>query len=184
MAGWLVDTSAWSRRQDAGVAQELAALAAEPGGLWLSPPVLLELLREPQGDSVAGERATLLKLMKVASVNNETFRLAADAMERLAQHGPEGHRLPVTDLVTAAIAHQLDMGVAHCDGDYELLANHSGFTFKQHKIDVPVPVGGHPATKQRALRKELAQILHHVPAPEAEAFLEKIVHDARKLYYS
>jgi predicted nucleic acid-binding protein len=76
-------------------------------------------------------------LLKLAPVDEKTFALAADAMEQLALHQPESHRLPVTDLVTAAIAHQREMGVVHCDGDYELLAQHSGLTFTQRKIAVP-----------------------------------------------
>lgn len=181
MAGWLVDTSAWSRRGHKDVADELAKLAGEEGGLWVSPPVLLELLREPQHGAVATERHQLLGLLKLAPSDDRTFTLAADAMEQLALHGAEAHRLPLTDLVTAAVAHQLKLGVAHCDGDYELLAEHSGLDFKHHKIKIPPPKGQHPAARQRELRKQLAQTLHLKPPADAEAFLVKANKDADKL---
>lgn len=181
MAGWLVDTSAWSRRHLEPVADELTELAADPGGLWVSPPVLLELLREPQGTAVSEERETVLAILKLAPVDNETFALAATAMEQLALHQPEAHRLPVTDLVTAAIAHQRELGVVHCDDHFELIAEHSGLAVGQHRIEVPPPARAHPAASQRELRRELAQILHTIPHAKAEAFLATTVAAAKKL---
>ncbi|HVE68103.1 MAG TPA: PIN domain-containing protein [Solirubrobacteraceae bacterium] len=179
MARWLVDTSAWSRRDVPEVAGELKAILDADGELVLSPPVLLELLRGPQGERVAEERAALVNAMEVLSVDDETFRLAADVMETLACYDAEGHRLPVTDLITAALAHQAGCGVVHCDGDYEQIAEHGNLNFEHHRIAIPTARGEHPvAGRQRALKRELFQVVHQMEVADAEAFLEKAVDDA------
>lgn len=178
---WLIDTSAWARRDVTAVKEQLGELLSEDDELALSPPVLLELLRGPQGEEVARERALLTGMMITLPADEETFRLATWAMEHLAAHAPEGHRLPVTDLVTAALAHRHRCGVVHCDGDYEQIAEHGGLSFPHRKIEIPdTPTGAHPdAGGQRALKKELGQLLHRMPASQAEVFLERVVGEAR-----
>ncbi len=178
---WLIDTSAWARRDVTEVRDQLDELLSEDGELALSPPVLLELLRGPQGEEVAREHARLTGMMVTLPADEETFRLAAEAMERLAAHAREGHRLPVTDLVTAALAHRHHCGVVHCDGDYEQIAEYGGLSFPHRKIGISdSPTGAHPVARgQRALKKELGQLLHQMPAIQAEAFLERVVEEAR-----
>lgn len=178
---WLVDTSAWSRRDLPEVQEQLAALVADGGELVLSPAVLLELLRGPQHEEVAKERATLTTAMKTIPTDERTFELAADAMEQLALHEAEAHRLPVADLVTAALAHQHDCGVLHCDGDYEEIAEYGGLAFERHQITVLPAKAGTPAVagKQRALKKELAQLMHQMEVADAEEFLGRVVEQAR-----
>ena len=131
---WIVDTSAWARRDDPAVKQQLHALLSAGGELVLSPAVLLELLRGPQGDQVAEERESLTTAMTTLAADAETFELAAGSMQRLALHAAEAHRLPVTDLVTAALAHQHDCGVAHVDGDYAQIAEHGGLTYQHRRL--------------------------------------------------
>lgn len=183
---WIVDTSAWAHRDVPGVAEQLAHLLEEDADseFVLSPSALLELIRGPQGEDVATERTALEADLEVLAVDAETYRLAANAMVALALHAAEAHRLPIPDLVTAALAHQHGCGVAHIDIDFEILAEHSGLTFQQRRIDLPPPGDGsgavHPvAADQRALVKELRQLLHRKPAADAEAFLAGAVQQLR-----
>jgi predicted nucleic acid-binding protein len=179
---WVVDTSAWARRDNPAVRQQLNALLDEGGELVLSPAVLLELLRGPQGQQVAEERESLTAAMTTLAADAQTFEIAAGAMERLALHAPEAHRLSVADLVTAALAHQHECGVAHVDGDYEQIAEHAGLTYKHRRLALNAEGGEqHPmAGRQRALKKELAQLLHQLSTRDAEALLERVVQEARE----
>ena len=81
------------------------------------------------------------------TVDDETFSLAATAMEQLARSSFEGHRLPIADLVTAALAHQHRAGVLHLDSDYPVIAEHGGLEFETREVCQPrdlEAVGGHP----------------------------------------
>lgn len=180
---WLVDTSAWARRALPGIAEQLDAILDEDpeAELVLSPAVLLELMRGPQGEAVAHERHELEGSLQVLEADARTFALAADAMERLAEHAPEAHRLPIPDLLTAALAHQHGCGVVHVDGDFALLAAESGLSFEARGLELPPDDGDapNPALRQRALKRELAQLLHQMTISDAEAFLETAVEQAR-----
>lgn len=135
---WIVDTSAWSRLDRPEIAEQIEGLLSdEDDEMVLSPVVELELMREPQGpEAVADKRRELEADMDVLPADAETFRLAAEAMERLAEHDPQAHRLPIPDLITAALAHQLGCGVVHLDGDFELLAEHGGLAFKRFRVEL------------------------------------------------
>lgn len=183
---WIVDTSAWSRLHRPEARQQVEdLLAGEEDEMVLSPAVELELLREPQGDAVSARRAELEAAMEVLPADAETFALAAAAMEQLAQHQAEAHRRPVPDLITAALAHQHRCGVVHLDGDFDLLAQHSGLGFEVFRIELDDEDDGgadavRPAKKQRALKTELAQLVHRLPIEEAETFLEEVAGHARE----
>lgn len=172
---WLIDTSAWARRETIAVSEQLAALLDEEEGseFVLSPTVLLELLRGPQGDQVSERRQSLTEAMEVVAADKGTWSIAADAMIKLALHHPTAHRLPVADLLTAALAHQHGLGVVHVDGDFELLAHWSGLTFPERRLELgdEAPAPSSSALRQRQLRRELAQLLHLLPAETAEGFL-------------
>ncbi len=183
---WIVDTSAWSRRDIPKVNEQLNDILSEheDSVFVLSPAVLLELLRGPQDEEVAVERETLTESMELLPADAKTFELAADAMQALAAHDAEAHRLPLSDLVTAALAHQHGCGVIHLDEDFEQLAHHSGLSFEQRRIELPDDDSergtAHPvADRQRALKQELAQLLHQKPVFEAEEFLERFVGELR-----
>ncbi|WP_051222260.1 PIN domain-containing protein [Conexibacter woesei] len=136
---WLVDTSAWSRRGIPEVRDQLKALLEEDDAheLVLSGPVLLELLTGPQGAAVAAEHAQLRDAVAIVAPDDETVRLAAQMMERLALAGPEHHRRPVADLLTAALAHQHGYGLVHIDRDFELIAEHGGLDLTQRRLHLP-----------------------------------------------
>ncbi len=136
---WIADTSAWSRRHHPEIGVQLDAIIGEKdtAEFVLSPTVLLELMRGPQGEQVAAERRVLTSGMAVLPVDGETFELAANAMQTLATVSPEAHRLPMPDLVTAALAHQRGCGIVHLDGDFEQISAHAGLRFEQRRLDVP-----------------------------------------------
>ncbi|HET6508211.1 MAG TPA: PIN domain-containing protein [Baekduia sp.] len=180
---WLVDTSAWSRRRIPEVAAQLAALLDEApdNELALSGPVLLELLTEPQGANVATTETTLREAAEILAPDDETIRLAAQMMANLAQAGTDFHRRPIADLLTAALAHQHDCGLVHVDSDFELIAQHGGLAFTQRRLELPESNGApHPATSQRALKRELHQLLHQLPINTAETLLKQAIVDAQR----
>lgn len=179
---WLADTSAWARRHIPEVGEQLKELLNDDELFVLSPAVLLELLRGPQGDAVREERRSLTDSMETVVPDATTWSIAADMMEGLALHGPEAHRfISVTDFVTAALAHQHGMGVVHVDGDYELIAEHSGRGFEHRRIALVARDSEHPvAGAQRELKRELSQLLHQMPVEDAEALLDRFVEEARK----
>lgn len=178
---WLVDTSAWGRihREASAREQVRALLDADPDAeLVLSPAVELELLRGPRtGAEVTQARAELETAYQVLAADTRTFQLAADAMQAPAEHQTDARRLPVVDLITAALAHQHGCGVIHFDDDYELLVAHAGLDFPTHRLTgtasaVPAPS---PAARQRALKKELHRLVSQLPVDGAERFLEDAV---------
>jgi predicted nucleic acid-binding protein len=178
----LVDTSAWARRQIPEVGAQLAALLDEAADneLALSGPVLLELLTEPQGVEVAVTEATLRDAVEILAPDDETIQLAAQMMSHLAQAGADFHRRPVADLMTAALAHQHGCGLVHIDRDFELIAQHGGLAFLERRLELQEADGRpHPAAAQRALKRELHQLLHQLPAAQAEALLRRAVAEAR-----
>jgi predicted nucleic acid-binding protein len=177
---WLVDTSAWSRRRIPAVGAQLAALLDEApdNELVLSGPVLLELLTEPQGADVAATETMLREAAEILAPDDETIRLAAQMMNNLAQAGTDFHRRPIADLLTAALAHQHACGLIHIDRDFELIAQHGGLAFTQRRLKLPEADGApHPAASQRALKRELHQLLHQLPVGTAEAFLRRAIAD-------
>ncbi|KAB2846520.1 MAG: PIN domain nuclease [Hyphomicrobiaceae bacterium] len=177
---WIVDTSAWSRRGQQRVADQLREVVEGGSELALSPQVLIEVLRGPQGDDVAVERARMNEALPILPITAESFGLAVDAMEVLARHGAESHRVPITDLLTAVIAHEHGAGVLHCDGHYALLSTHAGLSFPQKQLEFESDAASdHPAARQRELRRQLNQALHRLSIEDAEALLGKWLAQAR-----
>ena len=176
---WILDTSAFARRDVPAVAALLAELL-EHDELALAPAVLLELLRGPQRSDVAAFRAELETSFRVLEAGPEVFALVASAMVELAATGPRAHRLPIADLHTAALAHLAGAGVLHLDGDYPAIAETTSLDFAHRAVctheDLGSATGPHPAAaRQRELRAQLNQLLHAMPVVEAEAFLKDAV---------
>jgi predicted nucleic acid-binding protein len=180
---WLADTSAWARRAVPEIAAQLDAILDEdPANEFaLTGPVLIELLREPHGHAVASARAEHEAALSVLSITKAVQDAALDAMTALAAHSPDGHRLPIADLLTAASAHHYGCGIVHIDGDFEALAaEHSGLRFQHRRLRLPdnPALAADPAARQRALRKALNQRLHALPIADAERLLEQFIADA------
>lgn len=178
---WLVDTSAWVRRDQLTVAAEMKRLLERGDELAFSPPVLLELLRGAQGDAVAAEKQALLSVMAIPPMNDETTEIASQIMVSMAKHSPVAHRVPVTDLLTAALAHQLGAGILHADHDYEQIAKNGAIDLPTHRCQAKDAgaVNG-KAARQRELKKEVAQLLHQLSADRSEEVLERIVVELKR----
>jgi predicted nucleic acid-binding protein len=180
---WIADTSAWARRGIPEIGDQLAALLDEApeNELVLTGPVLMELLREPQGPAVAELRAEYEQAMLILPVTPAAQAAALDALQTLAAHGPESHRLPISDLLTAAIAAESECGIVHIDGDFELIAEHSGLRFEHRRLRLPDSRAEtpSPAARQRELRRELNGLLHAVPVADAERLLVRFVEETR-----
>jgi predicted nucleic acid-binding protein len=181
---WIVDSSAWSRRDVPAANRTIKELLERGDILVLSPPVLIELLRAPQFDAVAEEHEELTRAMEVLEVDSATFDLVFDAMKELAAGDAAAHRVPVTDLITAALAHQHACGVLHLDRDYSAIAKGSQLEFEVRKVCEPEDLpsdGDHPvAGNQRAMKRELGQLLHQLPVADAERHLREAIERARE----
>jgi predicted nucleic acid-binding protein len=122
----LLDHSAWSRRRQPAVREQIAAaLRAKQAAVCL--PFLLEA-----GYSATSARdhegliADLASLTRV-EVTPAVERAALQAQGELATIGH--HRLPPADLVIAACAHETGAGVLHYDHDYDLILEHTELEF-------------------------------------------------------
>lgn len=78
--------------------------------------------------------ARIEQLPRVA-VDDVVEGLALKAQCALADVGH--HRLPPSDLVIAACAHQAGTGVLHYDRDYDLIAEHTGLVYESLWIAEP-----------------------------------------------
>lgn len=177
---WLLDTSVWARRHQPGVAREIERLYDEGAEFVLSASALLEILRAPQGAAVRTERERILSAVEILSENSQTVGFATDAMVDLAAGAPTGHRRSVTELLTAALAHQHGVGVLHADADYTLISEGSGLDFAQRRCvvdDAESPDS--PGASQRQLKKEMSQLLHQLPVEESEALLRQFVDELK-----
>jgi predicted nucleic acid-binding protein len=126
----LLDNSAWSRLAQDRVDDERVEQVAE----WMDRreiavclPFLLEAGYSAQ--SAAKRRGMMAKfddLPRIA-IDNEVERLALQAQRELAEVGH--HRLAPMDVLIAACAHRAEAGVLHYDGDYDILAEHTGLRF-------------------------------------------------------
>lgn len=176
---WLLDTSAYSRRHIPAVARNVARRVESGEELLISAPTLLELLRTPLGSDVAGERSRLSEAFEVLPLSASSGELAAEAMAELACAGRDGHRLPVPDLLTAALASEHELGVLHLDSHFDELSGTDCLHFKSVAACAPDEIdevtGRSPATRQRQLRRSLNAALSRLPIERAEALLVEFV---------
>jgi predicted nucleic acid-binding protein len=127
----LLDNSAWSQLGQDHVAdervQEVAAWMARRE-IGVCMPFLLEAGYSAQ--SAVDHRGMMAKFDELPriAIDAEVERLAMQAQRELAEVGH--HRLAPIDVVIAACAHRAEAGVLHYDGDYDLLAEHTGLEFE------------------------------------------------------
>lgn len=127
----LLDNSAWARL----ASQRLEGERVETVAGWMSKQQLatcLPFLLEAGYSARSGAERTammfdLARLPRI-EIDREVADIALQAQRELADIGH--HRLAPADLVIAACAHIAGMGVLHYDGDYDLLAAHTGLAFE------------------------------------------------------
>jgi predicted nucleic acid-binding protein len=120
----LPDTSVWSRRHQADVAEELAnAIEAERVATVL--PIVLELLRSARDVREAREQEEELRGLQELTVTARVAARAREIIVRLAESGH--HRGPSsTDLIAAAAAELSGAELWHCDRHFELIGEVTG----------------------------------------------------------
>jgi predicted nucleic acid-binding protein len=127
----LIDNSAWFRLYDpalpAGRADELADEFAAERIVACGPFILEAGYSARSGDDhreITGELTGLPFL----AIDEEIEKRALDAQAQLARVGH--HRLPVVDLLLAAIADHHEIGVLHYDGDFEVILAKTDLEFR------------------------------------------------------
>lgn len=127
----LIDNSAWARLSSPALSEarvDEVASWIEGGELAVCLPFLLEA--GYSAHSARDHRAMIEQLMSLPRIETTpTTELAAlSAQAVLARIGH--HRVPPTDLMIAACAHEEGAGVLHYDRDYDLLAAKAGLDFE------------------------------------------------------
>jgi predicted nucleic acid-binding protein len=127
----LIDNSAWSRRRQPPVREWMSA-AMDSAQLGVCLPFLLEAGFSARSRVEHENIVRRLTLLPQADITAKVERLAVEAQGKLAQIGH--HRLPPTDLIIAACAHEARAGVLHYDGDYDLIAEHTDLAFESRWV--------------------------------------------------
>jgi predicted nucleic acid-binding protein len=127
----LLDNSAWSRLLQGVVPKNRAKTIAEWTDRREVATCLPFLLEAGYSARSATDRVAMMarldRLPRVM-IDAEVERLAMQAQRELAEVGH--HRLAPMDVMIAACAHHAEAGVLHYDGDYDLLAEHTGLEFE------------------------------------------------------
>lgn len=158
----LVDNSIYARR-DHPVVAERWQQATEAGQLVLVEPMLMEVVYSAKsGDAARRELDDLRDAYEVALIDGDVWELALDAQARLAAVG-NGYqrRFSITDLLTAALAHQQGMGVLHYDRDYDHVLKDSDLVYTSVWAAEPPSLDDppEPGTDAKALRRSLRVLL-------------------------
>jgi len=127
----LIDHSAWSRLTlgvvEADREEEIARMF-EDGELGVCTPFLLEA-----GFSARGPRDHWRTVERFSgqprySIDRMAEERALDAQAQLVRAGH--HRLPIVDVMIAAIADRHGVGVLHYDSDYEVIRERTDLRFE------------------------------------------------------
>lgn len=131
--GVLLDNSAWARiglgRLDAPDRHRFED-AVRADEIFVCPPFALEALYSARDGSDYRALQTELRGFRSATANEQTWQLAQQAQQALADDRAVSHRVKPIDLLIAAIADQHALGILHYDRDYDLILKHSPLTFR------------------------------------------------------
>jgi predicted nucleic acid-binding protein len=118
--GWIIDKSVATRIHHPEIA---AQLAAADGPLYLCEVGLLEQLYSarsaPDYDLVLNKLRSSFDILEAPG---DVLRRAQLLQQRLAHHQGVWHRRPIPDLLIAVTAMHHEVGVAHADSDFDLIA--------------------------------------------------------------
>ena len=127
----LIDNSAWARLASPQLGDERREEVAqwiEAGVLASCAPFVLEAGYSARSAADHHRVVSDLIMLPWIDVRPSIARLAIQAQGEMARSGH--HRVPPTDLLIAACAHTEGAGVLHYDRDYDLIASHSGLSFR------------------------------------------------------
>jgi predicted nucleic acid-binding protein len=120
MKGWIVDKSVAARFDVGGVSDQL--LGAD-GPLFLCEVGLLEQLYSARSGNDYDRLAKSLRAnFDILSSPPDLLSRALVLQHQLARHRGLWHRRPIPDLLISVTAMHHDVGVAHLDNDFELIA--------------------------------------------------------------
>ncbi len=134
----LLDLSAWSRIEQKALDEERAAMVSawmNDGLLATCLPFLLEAGYSAQSGSDHISKMTELCHLPHVPITPQVERRAQQAQRELAQIGH--HRLAPADLIIAACAEEVEAGVLHYDGDYDVIAQHTSLQFASEWLARP-----------------------------------------------
>jgi predicted nucleic acid-binding protein len=116
----LADKSAWERAADTRVREGWSEAMLE-GRIVTSLPVRFELLFSARDAQAFAALEARLAALRDLSVTATVQRAAMGAMRELAGLGPLHHRIPLPDLLVAAVAQEHGIAVLHEDRHFERL---------------------------------------------------------------
>jgi predicted nucleic acid-binding protein len=121
----LADTSAWHRAGRPEIAPRWQD-RLRGGQIATTEPVRLELLYSAQSAEAHDRLAARLLAIPQLPVTSQAFGRALQVQSLLAHLRPLHHRLPVTDLIIAAVAELAGAIVWHYDSDFDRIAEVTG----------------------------------------------------------
>ncbi len=120
---YIADSSAWSHAANPAVWDEWAA-ALRNQQLLTCPIVKLELLYSARTGDDLDRLAADLAILRDVPITRSVTNAALAAMRELAHLGPLHHRsVSIPDLLIAAAAADVAVGVLHYDTDFDVLAD-------------------------------------------------------------
>ena len=153
VAGCLVDLSAWAHSGHVDARMPWEALL-EADDLLCHPVFAVELLHNAINPADYRRlREDLETGFAWVWPDGATARIAVEMQQRMATSTPTGHRVKTPDLLIAALAVQLDVGVLHYDADYDVIRDHGGEPFQSEWLAKRGSLAGaqHKATSARRM---------------------------------
>lgn len=130
--GVLLDNSVWARAADGRLPQDaqrrLNASIAE-GRVWTCPASLLEIRYSARASEDFATIARELSALPAAPLAARAAEAAVVAQAELAAKPGVSHRVPLVDLLVAAIASTEGLGILHYDADYDVIVEHTSLRF-------------------------------------------------------
>jgi hypothetical protein len=123
---FIADTSAWARssRQDI---REVWEQGLEAGQIAICPPVMIELLFSARDADSFDALEVELRELRDVPVTRSVTDAAIAAIRRLAYRRPLSHRVRLPDVLIAAAAQDVGLGVLHYDQHFDRLAEVMSF---------------------------------------------------------
>jgi predicted nucleic acid-binding protein len=120
MKGWIIDKSVAARFDSPELSEQL--LAAD-GPLYLCEVGMLEQLYSARSGSDYDRLAKILRTnFDVLQGPPDLLSQALVLQHQMAKHRGLWHRRPIPDLLISITALHHDVGVAHADNDFDLIA--------------------------------------------------------------
>lgn len=118
---FIADSSAWHRANDDTVASEWST-ALENGQILTCAPVRLELLYSARNQTELVTLREALDVLREVPIYPDVFHRSEQALEELSGILDGYHRVSPADVLIAAAAESVGVGVLHCDKHYDKLA--------------------------------------------------------------